>query len=112
MRANHPDSPLRHTEPQKQILQFLIYADNTVESPKDEAAEGERVNPLSSLRTGIAPGMKAEHCFASRDQAADKSEHHQSRGEVAADVQVNDVVPQPGEKFQRLKRVPGVIDSI
>src|ERR1700674_2155060 len=98
---DEPRPVLSNTEAMEHVHQLCVYANDSLESSEDESAESPPSSSLSSRRSRIASRVKCHHRFSSRNETAEKTQGQQSQRQVAAEVQMHDLVLQVHQKPQQ-----------
>src|SRR5947209_700176 len=92
MRFDHPD-PLRgHAVSLVELRDLHIDADQPIEAAQHKTTETSRTRLPALLRSWISARVKRQDGFLPGHQATRQRQRHQARREVAAEMQVRDVV--------------------
>ena len=110
IRIDEPDPVPGNAELAKEIDNLLVDRDNSVKAAEHEPEQRERPRALSHGRGRISAGVEGQYRLAAWHGAAGEGEAEQAIGDIAAHVQVDDVVTQFEQQSQQLKRILRVIN--
>jgi len=112
VRLNHLDAIVGDAESTKHVTQFFVDANEPIEPPKHEAARAPVRRRFTDGRAGVSAGMKRQDRPNAGNQRTNECKSHQPHRQVAAEVEVQNVVVELEEQPHEFACVVRIVNLV